>query len=311
MPHLSVRVFGKLSIKRNDNTVHGLDACKLQELFTYILVFRESPHSRESLAALLWGDSSTAQSKKYLRQALWQLQRVLGSRSDKGDDRIFDVAADWVSFNSDSDIWLDVAVFEQAFSVAREVAGQHLNTSQAQTLDHAIQLYQGDLLEGWYQDWCLFERERLQTNYLIMLDKMMSYCEAHEKYETGLAYGLRVLRYDRARESTHRRLMRLHYLAGDRTAALRQYEHCVAALNEELGVKPSRVTAALYDQIRLDEFQAVVARPAVPPNGDSSVLPKVIDHLKHVRQVLIKIQGQVQKDIKAVEEALDGWKWSD
>jgi DNA-binding SARP family transcriptional activator len=308
MPHLSVRVFGKLSIKRNDKTVHGLDACKLQELFTYILVFRESPHSRESLAALLWGDSSTAQSKKYLRQALWQLQRVLGSRSDRGVDRIFDVGADWVSFNSDSDIWLDVAVFEQAFSVAREVAGQHLNASQARTLGQAIQLYQGDLLEGWYQDWCLCERERFQTNYLIMLDKMMSYCEAHEKYETGLSYGLRVLRFDRARESTHRRLMRLHYLAGDRTAALRQYEHCVAALNEELGVKPSRLTVALYDQIRLDEFHAVVARPAVTPNDDRSVIPKVIDHLKHVRQVLIKIQGQVQKDIKAVEEALDGWK---
>jgi DNA-binding SARP family transcriptional activator len=183
------------------------------------------------------------------------------------------VAADWVSFNPGSDVWVDVAVFEKAFSVAREVAGHHLNASQAQTLDQAIQLYQGDLMEGWYQDWCLCERERLQTNYLIMLDKMMSYCEAHQKYETGLAYGLRVLRYDRAREVTHRRLMRLYYLADDRTAALRQYEHCVAALNEELGVKPSRLTVALYDQIRLDEFPAVAARTAGPPNGDPSVLP--------------------------------------
>ena len=108
----------------------------------------------------------------------------------------------------------------------------------------------------------------------MMLDKMMSYCEAHKKYETGLAYGLRVLRYDRARKSTHRRLMHLHYLAGDRTAALRQYEHCVGALNEELGVKPSRLTVALYDQIRLDDFQAVVSGPTVPTNGDLTWFPK-------------------------------------
>lgn len=308
MPTLRIQMLGKFCVRRNEETVNGLEACKLQELLTYILVFRASPHPRETLDALLWGDSSTAQSKKYLRQALWQLQRVLGSCSEKGDDRIFDVAAYWVSFKSDSDIWLDVAVFEQAFSVAREVGGEHLNTSQAQMLDHAIQLYQGDLLEGWYQDWCLCERERLQTNYLTMLDKMMSYCEALEKYETGLAYGLRVLRHDRARESTQRRLMRLHYLAGDRTAALRQYEHCVAALDEELGVKPSRLTVALYDQIRLDEFQAVVARPAAPANADPGVLPEVINHLKQVRQVLIKIRRQVRKDIKTVEQALDGWK---
>ena len=307
MPHLTVRLFGKLSFKCDDETVHGLDACKLQELITYLLVFREAPHSRESLAALLWGDNSTAQSKKYLRQALWQLQRVLGSQSHNKDDSVFHVAPDWVSFNSDSDIWLDVAVFEQAFTVAREVTGKNLSVEQAHTLDKAINVYQGDLLEGWYQDWCLCERERLQTNYLMMLDKMMNYCEAHERYETGLGYGLRVLRYDRARESTHRRLMRLHYLSGDRTAALRQYEHCVAALNEELGVKPSRLTTALYDQIRMDDLPSVVS-PTVAANMSLNVLPRAIEHLKQVREVLIKIQGQVQKEIKAVEQALDEWK---
>jgi DNA-binding SARP family transcriptional activator len=305
---ISVQLFGKFCVRRDTETLTGLDACKLQELFSYILVFRDVPHSRESLAALLWGDCSTTQSKKYLRQALWQLQTVLSSRSSKNRNRIFNVENDWVSLNSESEVWLDVALFEKAFALLRELAGHQLDDSQAQTLDQAIQLYQGDLLEGWYQDWCLCERERLQTNYLIMLDKMMSYCEAHGKYETGLAYGLRVLRYDRARESTQRRLMRLHYLAGDRTAALRQYEHCVTALNEELGVKPSRLTVALYDQIRLDEFKAVVSGPTVPTNGDSSVLPKVIEHLKHVRRVLIKIQGEVQNDIKAVEDVLNGWR---
>jgi DNA-binding SARP family transcriptional activator len=308
MGPLSVHMFGKFCVRQSEKPVNGLDACKLQELFSYILVFRESPHSREELAALLWGDSSTAQSKKYLRQALWQIQSVLSSRADEGRRRVFNVEADWISFNAHSEIWLDVALFEQAFSLVREVAGHQLDAAQAQTLGQAIQLYQGDLLEGWYQDWCLCERERLQTNYLIMLDKMMSYCEAHEKYETALTYGMRVLRYDRARESTHRRLMHLHYLAGDRTAALRQYQHCVGALNEELGVKPSRLTVALYDQIRLDEFQASVARPVVSPTGDLSVLPTVIDHLRNLRQVLIKIHGQVHKDIKAVEQALDEWK---
>jgi len=299
-------MFGRFCVRRDEKTVNGLDACKLQELFSYILVFRDSPHSRESLATLLWGDSSTAQSKKYLRQALWQIQSLFGSDTNRG--RIFDVEADWVSFNPEFEIGVDVAAFERAFSLAREISGQKLDESQAEMLDQAIQLYQGDLLEGWYQDWCVCERERLQTNYLIMLDKMMNYCEAHQKYETGLAYGLRVLRYDRARESTHRRLMRLHYLAGDRTAALRQYEHCAAALKEELGVKPSRLTMTLYEQIRLDEFQSGVSGPTVPASGDSNVLPKVIDHLKHVRRLLIRIQAEVQNDIKAVEQALNDWK---
>lgn len=307
MPHLNVRLFGKFSVLLNDKPVNGLDACKLQELLSYLLVHRDSPHARETLAALLWGESSTVQSRKYLRQALWQIQSALDSPDQSKHDRIFRVEPDWISIGESADIWVDVAVFEQAFARAREVRGRQLDPLMAQALEDAVQLYHADFLAGWYQDWCICERERLQTNYLIMLDKLMSYCEVQQKYETGLTYGLTVLRYDRARESTYRRLMRLHYLAGDRTGALRQYEHCVAALREELDVKPSRHTVALYEQMRLDEFHPVIA-PAVLRDPDSSVSPKVLDHLKHLRQVLIKIRGQVQKDIKAVEEALDGWR---
>src|SRR5215213_9083158 len=256
MPPLSVRLFGKFCVQRQEKAVIGIEAGKLQELFSYLLIFQSSPHPRESLATLLWGDSSTAQSKKYLRQALWQLQSALAPQGkSRSRFSVLSVEPDSVSLNPMAEVWLDVAKFEQAFSVVREVTGQHLEPAMAQTLEDAVQLYRGDLLEGWYQDWCLCERERLQSHYLIMLDKLLSYCEASRKFETGLGYGLRVLRYDRARESTHRRLMRLYYLAGDRTAALRQYEHCADALNEELGVKPAKRTVALYEQIRADQFE--------------------------------------------------------
>lgn len=101
-----------------------------------------------------------------------------------------------------------------------------------QVIQNAVQLYQGPLLEGWYQDWCLYERERLQSMYLAMLDELMGYCEVRHDYETGLLYGMGIMSYDWARERTHRRLMRLHYLNGDRAAALRQYEQCAVALKE-------------------------------------------------------------------------------
>jgi DNA-binding SARP family transcriptional activator len=306
MPHFTVRMFGKFSVLLDEKPVNGLDACKLQELLSYLLVYHRTTHARETLATLLWGESSTAQSKKYLRQALWQIQSALDSRDQP--ERIFHVEPDWISIDKRADVWVDVAVFEQAFTRAREVPGQDLDPRVAQSLEDAVQLYQGDFLAGWYQDWCVCERERLQTNYLIMLDKLMSYCEVLQKYETGLTYGLTVLRYDRARESTHRRLMRLHYLAGDRTGALRQYEHCVTALQEELGVKPSRHTIAVYEQMRLDEFQAATSIPDRQRLDDPSVVHTVINHLKRMRRSLKEIHGRVQEDIKAVDKALDDWR---
>jgi DNA-binding SARP family transcriptional activator len=261
---------------------------------------------------VLWGDTTTAQSKAYLRKALWQLQSGLDAQGEAISERLLVVEPDWVRINPRADLWLDVAVFEQTFDSIRGVPARELNSQRIQDLRGAVDLYRGDLLEGWYQDWCLYERERLQNVFLAMLDKLMGFCEAHHdsegSYEAGLVYGALILRYERARESTHRRLMRLHYLAGNRTAAIRQYEQCVAALEEELSVKPAQRTVALYEQIRADRLES--PEPRLP---DARALPKevatplfeVAGYLRHLRGLLSRVQHRVQGKIEEVEQALE------
>jgi DNA-binding SARP family transcriptional activator len=272
----------------------------VQELLSYLLVRRDRPHSRETLASLLWGDSSTEKSKKYLRQALWHLQAGLETNELPGPQVLL-VEHDWVQLNLQSELWLDVAVFEQAFAATQGVPGKQLDKPGAAMLKDAAQLYAGDLLDGCYQDWCLFERERLQNMYLSMLDKLMGYCEQHQDFEAGQSYGSTILRYDRASERTYRRLMHLQYLAGDRTGALRQYERCVTALREELGVKPERRTRAVYEYIRADEPDRVRPDESIPP---ATTLPEVLGRLKRLHLVLTAVQKRVQRDIKAVEQGL-------
>ena len=41
MGPLSVHMFGKFCVRQSEKPVNGLDACKLQELLSYIFVFRE------------------------------------------------------------------------------------------------------------------------------------------------------------------------------------------------------------------------------------------------------------------------------
>jgi DNA-binding SARP family transcriptional activator len=307
MSTLTVRLFGKLCVRRSDQVLVGLDAGKVQELLCYLLLYRDRAHPRETLAELLWGDSSTTQTKKYLRQALWQLQAALGSPGEPFNDHVLLVEPDWVQLNPEADVWLDVAVLEQAFALAQGVPGRELAAHRAQTLHAAVQLYQGDLLEGWYQDWCIYERERLQNVYLVMLDKLMGYCEANREYEAALVYGARILRHDRARERTHQRLMRLHYLAGDRVAALRQYEHCVAALDAELGVRPAKGTVALYRQIEADQLEGPApgaTGAAAAPEAMAAPLPEALACLKEFQAVLADLERQVQRGIETLELAL-------
>lgn len=302
MSSLTIRLFGKFSAEMNGRRLSGLDGGKLQELFCYLLLNRRRPLSREVLAALLWGDSPTAQSKKYLRQALWQLQTALSLSEPAPGNRLLVIDADWVNFNDRADYWFDVSEFEASFSEAQGARGQNFNPETAKRVARAVDLYRGELLEGCYDDWCIVERERLQNMYLMMLDKLMAHSEATERFEEGIAYGARILGCDRAREHTHRRLMRIYYLAGDRTSALRQYERCASALDEELGVKPARKTSQLLEQIRLDHLDMLYPSEL----GDSQGAPvsqirEALSRLRQVKTALVDFHRQIKHDIQALE----------
>lgn len=304
MSKLQVHLFGKFTIERGTESLKGLDAGKERELLSYLLINRNQSHPRETLASLLWGETTTEKSKKYLRQALWHVQSALESCEVK-DANLLNVEHDWVQLNLQSDVWLDVAVFECAFNATHGVPGNQLTKNSADLLIEAVNLYKGDLLDGWYQDWCLFERERLQNIYLCMLHKLMSYCDANAHFEAGQAYGAIILRYDRASERTYRRLMLMQYKAGDRTGALRQYERCVAALNEELGVKPERRTWKLYEVIRNDGMTPVQQRSAPRDSNQAAGLTEVLVGLKRMQTVLATLQRRVQRDVTAVEAGID------
>ncbi len=312
MSRLHVYLFGKFCVRRNEQVLGGLDARKVQELFCYLLLHRGHSLPREALASMLWPDTSTALAKKNLRQALWQLQSALGLQNEPVNERVLLIEPEWMQLNSQADLWLDVVVLEQAFNLVQKIPGQELDTQKVQVIQNAVQLYQGPLLEGWYQDWCLYERERLQSMYLAMLDKLMGYCEVRHDYETGLLYGMGIMCYDRARERTHRRLMRLHYLNGDRAAALRQYEQCAVALEEELGVGPSKHTIALYEQVqadRLDEPEptSTLTETNTALEVTTPVLLKVLGHLAQLQEALSDLQNEVQQSIQTVQQVLNDY----
>ena len=308
MSYASFTLFGKLQMQLNGHDILGCEARKLQELLCYLLLHRDRPHAREMLAAVFWGNAPTAQSKKYLRQALWQLQTALDSQGANDHEPLLVVDSIWVRLNPQSSYWLDVALFEAAFAQVQSISAEKLMLEQVQSLQEAAQLYKGDLLEGWHDDWCIFERERLQSMYLAMLDKLINYSEIQQDFDSGLLYGVQVLRYDRARESTHRRLMRLYYLSGDRTGALRQYQACVAALRQELDVEPADSTQRLYQQICADKLSEIMGyqsdRQQHTPAASEPSLIATIDQLQVLQSTLTHLNQHVLECIHTVEHIL-------
>jgi len=296
-------LFGKFTAQHDAGLLKGLEASKDQELLSYLLIHRDRPHSREALATLLWGDTSTEKSKKYLRQALWHLHAALNSDNELHTD-VLQVDHDWLGLNPCSNLWTDVADFERAFVAAEGVAGRQLDADKARALKDAVLLYSDDLLPGYYQDWILFERERLQNMYLLMLDKLIVHLQFNGEYEVAQGYGATILRYDPARERTHRQLMHLYSLAGDRTSALRQFERCVLALKQELGVKPERKTVELYERIKSDQMGHNESPDSTLSAPHTSTSSDILTRLKQLQSIVSGVQRRIQRDIKAIEDKL-------
>ena len=292
MSSWKVTLFGKFKIECDKKKVGSIEARKVQELLCYLLIFRDHPHPRELLSEALWRNQSSDKSRKYLRQTLWRLQSAL-RKNVNSSEPILLIDQDFIQFNFPPDFWLDIAEFEKIFDLVRGKHIQELGTRDLRFLEYASEIYIGDLLEGLYQDWCIFERERFQIMHLMLLDKLVQYCELHQMYEVGLTHGMKILREDQAYERTHRQLMRLYFLAGNRTEALHQYTRCITALHDELGVEPSERTKQLFEQIRLDTFKSPnsVMEIVNTQAGESTlVLNNALNRLEHFAEKMKKIE---------------------
>lgn len=309
MQSCRICLFGKFTLQYGDDFTEYPEASRPLELLVYLLLNCRRVHPREVLAAQLWGEQSTSQSKKYLRKALWQLQRILEAMGFHGDHALLDIDHEWIGIRRQSNTWIDVAIFDATYARIGKIPGSQLNYLQAEALRQAVLLYRGELLEGWYQEWCLLERERLQQAYLMALDKLAAYSEANGDLEAGLAYGAQVLQHDRAREYTHCQLMRLYYLAGDRTNAIRQYERCVSALQEEMEIEPAPETVELYELIRSNgHFSPERPHSRQPHNLTASsnrdLLVDMVARLHSLQLSLTQMHSQIQTEIEQVDHLI-------
>ena len=263
MSALRVCMFGRFEVSAGaDRSV--LEGRRQRELLAFLLLHRGHPWPREMLVDSIWGEGESEQLHKALRQSLWKLQ----SGVDLHNGALLAVDAEFVVVSPKCQLWLDIAEFEAAHAAAKGRPGVALDDATAERLQAASALYRGDLLEGWYVDWCMSERERLLGLHIEILNKLSAWCAARGRYADGLAYCYAALQHDSAHERSHRHMMRLHHLAGDRCAAIRQYQHCVQVMRDEMDVPPDARTVDLYAQIVSDALGRTASEFDEAPAAD-------------------------------------------
>lgn len=249
MDSLHICLFGRIRVTHTQGAAEVKMPPTASALLAFLLLHRERCQPRDVLACLRWGDQPQEQARNALNTALWRLRRALEPDGTPRGTYLVTLPSGEISFNWQSDHWVDLVMFETAARHVRAVPVSDMTASHAAELESILPLYDGELLEGFYDDWALREREQMRTLHLDCLAQLMDYYDGTANTRASLAAGQRILAIDPLREEVHRQLMRLYLRSGQRSLAIRQYNTCSSVLQTELGLPPMDETEALYQQI--------------------------------------------------------------
>jgi DNA-binding SARP family transcriptional activator len=254
---LEIHLLGHLRVLVGDQPLPFKAPPKTTPLWAYLLLRQGEPVSRQTLAFTLWPDEAERTARTNLRRHIHYLKQALPPTLP--DRPWLQMEAETIRWNAAADWWLDVAEFEQLAATAETVA-------------EAVLLYTGDLLEDQYDDWIIYQRERLRSLYIASLNQLIQRFWSQRDYSEAIRYASQLLAYDPLREDGARQLMALRYQAGDRAGALKEYETFVQRLESELGVGPMPETIAAYEAILRDSglpgpAQATAKPPGLPPQA--------------------------------------------
>ena len=310
MSTLTIRLFGGFHIAHEAWEREMKVPRSVQNLLAFLLVQRHRLHPREVLAGLFWGDHSEGQARSCLSTVLWRLRRLLEPENIPKGTYLVTTSTE-VGFNSESDHWLDVEIFEDDVGPILKRPSRVMEADEACCLKNALELHIGELLAGYYDDWALRERERLRSLYLKSLAHLMCYYHHHGAYENAVACGLQILNHDPLREGIHREVIRLYLKSGQRAQAMRQYKACCQILEDELGIPPMEETQALYTEIVASSGPRT-RKPAfsqaqdIATSKDPASLEQAFQKLHEAMQHFEKTREEFQRAIRLLETITKG-----
>jgi predicted ATPase/DNA-binding SARP family transcriptional activator len=223
-----------LQVEQAERVITRFQTQKTGVLLAYLAFNLQLPHSREVLTALLWPDDELDAARHKLRMALSSLRRQLEPPGVPAGAVIVS-SRTTVQLNPEA-VSTDMAEYESALQAAYRAGS---NPGKARHLAEAVELYRGELLPGYYEDWMESERQRLEESYHRALAGLVDHLEQMGDLHRALDYARRAVTADPLREEAHGTVIRLLKAIGQPEAALRQYLDLERLLDEQLGSTPS------------------------------------------------------------------------
>src|SRR6266568_5701814 len=220
-------------------------------------------HARKTLSEQFWPEGDARHGRAALRITLLHLRHLLFE--GEGVDAVphLLIQRDTLGLDLTSALELDLHILHEAWTSAR--ASTHTSLTMPEEahrsllaqLKRAISLPRGEFLEGFslrdapaFDDWVRFQSEYWHLRTSEVFDRLSQMQFEAGELEAAIETVNRWLVLAPLHEDAYRRLMRLHFAAGDRAAALNAFDTCRARLATGMQTEPTPETVALASRMR-------------------------------------------------------------
>jgi predicted ATPase/DNA-binding SARP family transcriptional activator len=260
---LTIRLFGPFEVLVNGDPLARLRTRKGQWLLALLTLRAGCDLDRAWLAGTLWPDSPEPRAFNNLRVALADLRRALGPEAN----RLRSPAARSLRLDL-TGMEADVVAFDRA-----------INSGAMPSLERAVTLYRGPLLEGCAEEWVFAERQSREQAYLRALETLAEQALASGNLMAAEGYLRRAIAVDPLRESAQRALMQALAAGSNYASALLAYRELRLRLHRELNAAPDPETQAVFQQVRAEARSRAQVAPAVGYRSPTAPLPPDLPRL--------------------------------
>lgn len=247
-PTLVFYCFGPFRVFQDDRLINNWNGHKGQLILKYLMTYAGKPVPKEKLMEALWPEADPEATRRNLHQAIYSLRHTLKMKNHILQYILFE--NECYLLNPEVEVWIDFVEFEQHVRMGRSLETKGDIVAAMNKYSIAEELFQGGFMEDEpYEEWAELKRNQLQNLYLDITDKLSSYYFKERQYRSAISQCQRILELDNCHEPAYQILMQCYLNQGQRHMAVRQYQTCMQALKETLGLSPSEKTQLIYRQL--------------------------------------------------------------
>ena len=248
---LTINLLGTVEVLREQNRRLAPDAWTLSralKILCFIASRQNHRATKDAIVETFWPDTPLEDIDKNFWPTISHIRRALNSNQNVKKNFVrYRESAYYL--NPEFNYLLDTEEFERLIAAARTHRRAGDDEEFAEQARRGVELYRGDFLEEFYDNWVEEPRAYYRNIYFATLKDLADYYHRRERFEQSLGYCQMILSRDPYREDVHRQLMEAHARTGNRTAVKQQYENLKALLADELGVDPLPETDATYRRL--------------------------------------------------------------